>query len=173
MARKSKTPPVQPVLPSNEPSPAVTFSPAALQALIDEVTASRAEMAELKAGLIASNKAKMATPAPVAAKPAVDRSAQNVALTVRAFKKIGVTGEILPHQNILTFRKWIERGYRPVEGSKAVKVSNLRLWHISQCRLLTQAELKAIAKQQADAVARHDKANGKGKPGNVTPLNPQ
>jgi hypothetical protein len=63
-----------------------------------------------------------------------------------------------PHVNILTFNKWAEKGYRPIEGSKSLKVKNLRLFHVSQVRKLTADEVKAAKDQSADAVARHDKA---------------
>jgi len=180
MARKSTTPPVQPILPSNEPSPAVTFSPAALQALIDEVTASRAEMAELKAGLIEANKrkldtiAKAAKPAPVAvATGKTDKSAANDALCIKLFRKAGFQN-VVPHVNVKTFNLWLrEDGRRPIEGSKSIKVNNLRLFHVTQTREITAAEKKANAKQQADAIDRHT-AKGKAKgSATVHQLNPQ
>lgn len=174
MARKSTTPPVQPILPSNEPSPSVTFSPAALQALIDEVTASRAEMAELKAGLIESNKRKMATPAPVAASPKLsvagktDKALANEILCVKLFKKQGFS-DIKPHVNVKTFNKWMAEGRRPIEGTKSIRVNNLRLFHLTQTRPVTSDEKAKNAASQAAAVARHE-GKAKGKPGNVVQL---
>jgi hypothetical protein len=81
-----------------------------------------------------------------------------LAATVRAFKRLGIK-DIQPHVNVLTFRKWTEAGYRPKEGSKAVKVANLRLWHVSQVRALTKEEIKAMKAQPAAAEARKAKAN--------------
>jgi len=161
--------------------PAVSFSPEALSKLLNELTAQRAELAELKEQMIEANKAKMDTFAK-AAKPATmaiagktDKAIANEILTVKLFKKAGFQN-VVPHVNVKTFNLWMKENpaRRPIEGSKSIKVNNLRLFHVTQTREVTAAEKKANAKQQADAVKRHEaKANGKGKPGNVTQLNPQ
>lgn len=53
-------------------------------------------------------------------------------------------------------RKWAAKGSRPKEGSKSVKVANLRLFHVSQVRKLTADEVKAIKDQQTAAIKRHE-----------------
>jgi hypothetical protein len=89
---------------------------------------------------------------------------KNELATVKAFKRLGIT-DIKPRINVLTFRKWTEKGMRPLEKSKAVRVANLRLWHVSQCRPMTADELKANKDQPVAAVARHKTAD-------VVQLNP-
>jgi hypothetical protein len=181
MARSPKNPTLG--LPSSETKaavrepatmPAVSFSPEALSKLLNELTAQRAELAELKAGLIEANKRKLNKIAPVAiAGSKTDKAVENELLCIKLFKKAGFQN-VIPHQNVKTFNLWTAENRRPIEGSKSIKVNNLRLFHVTQTREVTSAEVKANKKQMADAVTRHEgKANGKGKPGNVTPLNPQ
>ena len=86
----------------------------------------------------------------------VDLSAKNDADCIRIFKKAGFKEPLTPRVNILTFRKWVENGYRPVEKSKALKVNNLRLWHVSQVRPLTKDEIKAAKTQLAAAKLRRE-----------------
>ena len=93
-----------------------------------------------------------------------EKSIQNEVRAVRAFQRAGFK-DAKPHVNILTFNKWAEKGYRPIEGSKSLKVKNLRLFHVSQVRKLTADEVKATKEQQQAAIKRHD--------AKVTPLHPQ
>jgi hypothetical protein len=129
-------------------NPPVTLTPEALKNLIDEVTALRAAVA---------NAAK-----PSAANGKTDISAKNDLACIRVFKRAGFK-DLQPRINILTFPKWIEHGYRPVEKSKALKVNNLRLWHVSQVRPLTKDEIKTMKAQPADAEKRQ-------KSGKVIPI---
>jgi hypothetical protein len=46
-------------------------------------------------------------------------------------------------------------GLRPMEGSKSLRVGNLRLFHKSQLRPLTMEEKQAAKAQSEAAVARH------------------
>jgi hypothetical protein len=85
-----------------------------------------------------------------------DRSIQNEIQTIKAFKKAGF-GNVTPHKDVLTFNKWLAQGLRPIPGSKSLRIGNLRLFHKSQCQAVTSDEKVANAKQQAAAVARHDK----------------
>ncbi len=124
--------------------PAATFSPEALCRLVNEVTEQRKLIAELMAG-------KSAKPA----KRKVPTSADNDTLAIKIFTKAGFT-DIQPRVNLLTFRKWVELGRRPIEKSKALKVNNLRLWHITQTRIMTKAELKALKEQAAAATVRRE-----------------
>jgi ribosomal protein L24 len=154
--------------------PAVSFSPEALSKLLNELTAQRAELADLKEKMIEANKAKMdqiAKPATMSVAGKSETAIQNELLAIRLFKKAGFQN-VVPHQNVKTFNRWMAEGRRPIEGSKSIRVANLRLFHVTQTREVTSAEIKANKKQQADAVARHE-GKAKGKPGNVTQLNPQ
>src|SRR5882724_11519467 len=120
----------------------VTFSPAALQKII-------AEAVKLAmAGKKADNK-----PAAVAGK--TERSIQNEIKTARAFKKAGFA-DAVPHVNVKTFNRWMAEGRRPIEGTKSIKVANLRLFHVSQTRAITLEEREAMQAQNDAAVARHD-----------------
>jgi hypothetical protein len=165
MARSRK-----PTLPSSETKPAisepatmpaVTFSPEALAALLNEVTESRKAIADLTA-VVAAQAQNTAKPAK-AAKPTMsiagktERSIKNEIETVRAFKRAGF-GNVTCHVDVLTFNKWMAQGLRPIPGSKSLRVANLRLFHRSQCQPVTAAEKAANKKQQSDALARHDKA---------------
>jgi len=164
--------------------PPVTFSPEKLAELLNMLSDQKAELAAIKASMVEANKAKMAKPAPVAVagtasgeasgrSQKTDKALANQLATIKAFKAKGF-GVVQPHIDVLTFNKWVALGFRPVEGSKSLKINNLRLFQKSQVRPITAAEKKANAKQQAAAVARHEgKATASGKPGNVTQLNPQ
>ena len=170
MARSPKNPPVQPAITEPAALPGVTFSPQALQALLEAVTAQRQEIADLKEKMIESNKRKMDKIAKVPTMSVAgksERSIQNELQTIRAFAKAGFKDN-RPHETIKTFNRWMAEGLRPMPGSKSLKVGNLRLFHKSQCQAVTAAEKAANAKQQGDAVARHDKAAKRAK---VVPIN--
>lgn len=128
-------------------SKTVTFTPAALQKVIAEAVA--LAMASKKA----DNK-----PAAMAAK--TDRSLQNQIKTVKAFKKAGF-GDVKPHEDVLTYNRWMSKGFKVIEGSKSLKVGNLRLFHKSQVRALSLEEKQAMQAQSDAAVARHDASQQK------------
>jgi hypothetical protein len=132
----------------------VTFSPEALAALLNEVTEGRKLMAAQMAEL-AALKAKVDKPASkmsIAGKS--ERSIKNEIAVIRAFKAKGF-GSVVPHQDVKTFNKWMLDGLRPTEGTKSLRVGNLRLFHRSQVRPQTMEE-KAAAKTQSEAaIARH------------------
>ena len=177
MARKPKSPttilpPVQPAIREPDALPPVTFSPEKLAELLNMLSDQKAELAAIKEQMVQDNKAKLdaiAKPAPVAVAPAkTDKSAANNALCVKLFKKQGFSN-VVPHLNVKTFNLWMAENRRPIEGSKSIKVNNLRLFHVTQTREITAAEKKAALKQKADADAR----NGKGKTATILPINPQ
>jgi hypothetical protein len=143
MARSPKTP----ELPA---SPAVTLTPEALQQLLGEA------VSKAKAELLAAIEAEKRTKVQTAGKS--EQSIKNEIQTVRAFKRVGIS-DAKPHVNVFTFNKWASQGFRPKEGSKSVRVANLRLFHVSQVRKLTAEERKALQQQSADAVARHEQAS--------------
>jgi hypothetical protein len=86
---------------------------------------------------------------------------------VRAFKRAGF-GVVVPHIDTKTFAKWAAEGFRPKEGTKAVKVGAFRLFHRSQLRKLTAEEKEKLVADQKAAIDRHVAAE-KAK---VVPLNP-
>ena len=144
MARSPKTP---------EASPEVTFSPQALQALLEEVTAGRKLIAESMAEL-KELKAKVDQPAKMSVAGKSERSIKNEIAVVRAFKAKGF-GNVTPHVDVKTFKKWMLDGLRPMEGSKSLRVGNLRLFHKSHLRPLTMEEKQAAKAQSEAAIARH------------------
>jgi hypothetical protein len=81
-------------------------------------------------------------------------SMQNEIAVVKAFKKAGF-GNVTPHEDVRTFNRWLSAGYRPVEGSKSLKIKNLRLFHRSQVRELTAEEKAGLQAENEAAVARH------------------
>jgi hypothetical protein len=60
------------------------------------------------------------------------------ALTIRAFKKAGF-GSVTPRIDVKTFRLWLKEGFRPVAGTRSVRVGSLRLFHRSQVQRLAEA----------------------------------
>lgn len=137
---------------SKTANPAVTFSPEALQAVIAQAVA---------IALAAQRDAKPAANGVVNAKS--ERSLKNEIAVVKAFKKAGF-GNVKPHVDVMTFKRWVAAGFRPIEGSKSLKIKNLRLFHKTQCRPITLEEKAALAEQNANAVANFT--------GNVQKLNP-
>jgi hypothetical protein len=130
-------------------NPVPTLTPEKLAELINEVTALRAAVAKAET-----------TKLSVAGKS--EQSIKNEIAAVRAFKRLGITAK--PNFDTFTFNRWISKGMRPKEGSKSVRVANLRLFHVSQCRKLTADELAAQTEQPKAAEAR------KGKGPKVVPI---
>ena len=117
----------------------------------------QAMLAQAVAVALAAQKAELMQ-AMAATKPATngksDRSLKNEIAVVKAFKKAGF-GDVRPHEDVRTFNRWVEAGYRPVEGSKSIKINNLRLFCRAQCRPITPEEKQAAKAQSEAAVARH------------------
>jgi hypothetical protein len=159
MARKTETTTNTTKPASQAASPPVTFdvNDPAFQAIVAQAVAARL------AAIEAEKPAKMS----IAGKS--EQSIRNEIAVVKAFKKAGF-GNVTPHQDVKTFNKWMAEGRRPIEGSKSLKIKNLRLFHKSQTRPVTAAELKATKEQQNAAIKRHE---GKGAKATVTPLHPQ
>jgi hypothetical protein len=109
-------------------SPAVTFTPAELQAVI--------------AAAIAEHEAAKAS------KGKTDTSGEMEKATVKAFKRAGF-GEVTPRVDTLTYGKWVEQGFKVKEGEHATKVKNLRLFHRSQVEPISKQE-------QADYLAKRE-----------------
>jgi len=152
MARSPKT---------TDASPEVSFSPQALQALLEEVTAGRKLIADTMAALTEQKAELDALKTKVADQPVQlsvagksERSIKNAVAVVRAFKAKGF-GNVTPHVDVKTFNKWMLDGLRPMEGSKSLRVGNLRLFHKSQLRPLTMEEKQAAKAQSEAAIARH------------------
>jgi hypothetical protein len=136
--------------PTKDASPAVSFSPEALQAVISKATAEAVALATaaMKAELQAALAAK-----PVSLNNKSEKSSKNELAVIRTFKKAGF-GVVVPHVDVLTFNRWMAQGLRPREGEKSQKVSNLRLFHVSQCRTISPEEKAALQEQKDAAEAR-------------------
>jgi hypothetical protein len=156
--RKSKLVAVNPIIQAANPAP--TLTPQALTALLAEVAALKAQLASAAEAKASTINDKSST------------SAQNELAVIKAFKARGF-GVVTPRVDVLTFNRWVAKGFRPIVGSKSIKVKNLRLFHKSQVRQLTAEERGAMAAQSADAVARNEKPKGNGKAASVHQLNPQ
>jgi hypothetical protein len=155
MARITKTPETtKPTTEAAKPTaaPPVTFdvNDPAFQAIVAQAVAAR----------LAAIEAEKPVKISIAGK--TEKAVKNEIATVRAFKRAGF-GTVKPHEDVLTFNKWAAKGFRPKEGTKSVKVANLRLFHVSQVRKLTTDEVKALKHSQEAAVSRHAADN-------VTPL---
>jgi hypothetical protein len=157
MSRKTPETPAK-----NEAPAAATFTLEAVEKIVAESLAK--QRAEFLAAMAEQQQAAKAEPAKMAIAGKTERAIANEIAAVRAFHRAGFK-DAKPHVNILTFNKWAEKGYRPIEGSKSLKVKNLRLFHVSQVRKLTADEVKATKEQQQAAIKRHD--------AKVTPLHPQ
>lgn len=134
-------------------SPAVTFdiNDPAFQKILAEAVAAR-----------------MAVEQPVKAdKPKTDQSAQNEWLAKKAFAKRGFT-DVRPNQNVFTYNRWLQQGYRVKAGEHAVKCGVLRLFHVTQVEAMNAKDkAEALAALKAKTTAREAKAAGK-----VVPLGP-
>jgi hypothetical protein len=135
-------------------NPPVTFNPEKLAELLNMLTDQKAELAALKANMVEANKGKIDKAVKATAGKS-EKAVKNELDTIKAFKKIGITG-VVPKQNVLTYNLWLARGFRPLEGSKSVRVANLRLFHETQVRPLTAAETKAAKVQLAAAKLRRE-----------------
>jgi hypothetical protein len=136
------------------PAPSFNINDPAFQAIHAEAVAARLSVIEAD---------KQAT-----AKPAKSEKSIKIELaTIRAFKRLGY-GIVRPRIDVMTFRRWLAEGYRPMEGSKAVRIAGLRLFHKSQCRPITKEEKAQLAADQKAALARHEAAEK----ANVVPLVP-
>jgi hypothetical protein len=125
-------------------SPPVTLTPEALQAVIAQA------VAEATAKL----REEMQIAKPAAGKS--DQSAKNAWAAQKAFVKAGYK-DVRPNETIKTYNRWLAEGRKVKEGEHAVKVKNLRLFHVSQTELAS-AEAVAANKAKIDgAVARKAK----------------
>jgi hypothetical protein len=131
-------------------TPAASITPEALEAMLANMAELRATVARYQA------EAEAVTKAMSNAKPATSKSAENEWKTIKAFKKAGFK-DVKPRENVLTFNKWMELGRRPVEGSKSLRINNLRLFHIDQTRPLTKADQAKIKEQKQAFEARKAK----------------
>jgi len=83
-----------------------------------------------------------------------DQSAKNAWAAKKAFAKKGFK-DAEPGVNILTYNRWIAAGYRVKPGEHAVKVANLRLFHVSQVEKLDPKEHKeALGKLEAKRASK-------------------
>jgi len=130
----------------------VSFTPEALQAVIAQAVAMALEAnnAKHQALFDAALDGKIVQPKG----NKTERSLKNEIAVVKAFKKAGF-GVVTPHVDVMTFSRWMAKGYRPMEGSKSLKIRNLRLFHKTQVRSITPEERTELEAQSAAAVARH------------------
>jgi hypothetical protein len=149
MARTTKTPETTKSAEAAKPgtNPPVTFDlkDTTLQAIIAQAVSialdkQKSELMEAAKSAAASGKS--------------ERSMANEVAVVRAFRKAGF-GNVTPHVDVMTFNRWASKGFRPKEGTKSLKIKNLRLFHKSQVRPLTSEEKQAAKEQSEAAVARH------------------
>jgi hypothetical protein len=127
-------------------SPPVTFdvNDPAFQQIVAQAVAARLAAIEAE------------KPATMSVTGKTQKQVQNELQAVRAFKKLGITAK--PHIDTFTFNIWVSKGYRPKEGSKSVRVNNLRLFHESQVRKLTAQDQKALKEQKSASEARKAKS---------------
>jgi hypothetical protein len=127
------------------PMPTLNVNDPAFQAIL-------AQAVEAKmAALAAERPSKMS----IAGKS--DKQIKAEMTCIRSFKRAGF-GVVKPHEDVKTFNKWAAEGFRPKEGTKAVKVGAFRLFHRSQLRKLTAEEKAKLAEDSAAAIARHKAA---------------
>jgi len=100
----------------------VTFNPEPLKAVLDQAVAAALAKhdAKSKPTIAANSNSK-----------APQNAAQMDQRVVKAFRRAGFT-DAQPRLNVLTYRKWLEQGYRVKPGEKSVKVAQFRLFHASQ-----------------------------------------
>jgi hypothetical protein len=86
------------------------------------------------------------------------------ALAVKAFRKAGYGETKLSDRK--TYNLWLAEGFRVKPGEHAVRVKNLRLFHRSQCEVMSAAEKKTAL---AHLEAKRAKANGEAAPVQAQP----
>lgn len=129
----------------------ITVDAASLAKLIAEGVA-QALAAQGKGGKQAASKTKPNT----LVDGKTERQLQMEIETVKAFKRKGLKEAVIqPRVNVLTFNRWVEKGFKVKEGEKAVKVKNLRLFHETQVRPLTEDEKAKIELDNEAAIASH------------------
>lgn len=129
----------------------ITVDAASLAKLIAEDVA-QALAAQGKGGKSTASKTKPNT----LVDGKTERQLQMEIETVKAFKRKGLKEAVIqPRVNVLTFNRWVEKGFKVKEGEKAVKVKNLRLFHETQVRPLTEDEKAKIELDNEAAIASH------------------
>jgi hypothetical protein len=106
----------------------VTFSPEQLQAVIAQAIAEHEKNRQ--------------------AQTKTDVTDQMNVLTVRAFRKAGYNeADVKPRENILTYSKWVEKGFKVKQGERSVAVKSLRLFHERQVEPISKKEQEEISRQ--------------------------
>lgn len=134
----------------------LTLTPEALQQLIAQAVASAlaTQTAERKDAAVAAAKAGKS-----------ERSVQNEIAAVRAFKKAGY-GDVKPREDVKTYSRWLADGRKVKPGEKAIKVKNLRLFHIKQTEAISAEEKADAVASMQEAIRKH---NEKAKAAKATP----
>lgn len=127
-------------------SKSLTISPEDLQKLIASAvaTALAAQVAEHKDAKVAAAKAGKS-----------ERSVQNEIAAVKAFKKAGF-GDVKPREDVKTYNRWLADGRKVKPGEKAIKVKNLRLFHITQTEAVTPEEKASAVETMQEAIRKHN-----------------
>lgn len=88
-----------------------------------------------------------------------ERSIKNEILCVKAFKKAGFAEkDIIPHKTVMTYNRWLAEGRKVKVGEHAVKVKNLRLFHISQTEAISPEEKADALARMQEAIRNHNDA---------------
>jgi hypothetical protein len=74
---------------------------------------------------------------------------------IKTFKAAGF-GIVQPRVDVFTFRLWLGKGYRPIRGTRSVRVGSLRLFHRSQVYELSMEEGQAIQDQKGAGAERQE-----------------
>jgi hypothetical protein len=127
-----------------------TLTPDALRQMILEVTSQA--VADL---------ASKSLPNPFVKADAKSDKQKIEVLVVKAFRRCGY-GDVVPRADVMTYRKWLESGYRVKPGEKAVKVKQFRLFHKSQVEPVEAVQpMPKVAEPKASKVTQLKPAKGK------------
>jgi hypothetical protein len=117
------------------------------------ITVSRSDLAAMIAKAVAAALSNGKTEAKPVANTLVDgkteRQLQLVVQANRAFKKAGFK-DAVAHENVKTFNRWMAEGRKVKAGERAIKVKNLRLFHVSQTEFVG---IPSKAEQRAEGEA--------------------
>jgi uncharacterized protein YqgV (UPF0045/DUF77 family) len=117
------------------------------------ITVSKSDLAAMIAKAVAaalSNGVKEAKPvANTLVDGKTERQLQLVVQANRAFKKAGFK-DAVAHENVKTFNRWMAEGRKVKAGERAIKVKNLRLFHVSQTEFVG---IPSKAEQRAEGEA--------------------
>jgi hypothetical protein len=141
---------------TNAKTNAMSFTPAALKAVLDNAIAE----ALAAAGVSPKAGKQGSVPKNTIVDGRTEQQLKIDIMVVKAFKKAGF-GDVKPREDVQTYNRWLANGFKVKPGERATKIKQFRLFHKSQVEFVgippkeeapTKAEVEGfIADQKAKA----------------------